>query len=329
MLIAVTRRPTGNNGATSPRWQAAIARLLLGLVLAGPTAAQQPAATTPAEQAADDLNRDLLRVYRTAKMTRLAQTSPIIVVAFGEAVLIRAGGEQRVDFTPRGYDSFKDMSHSVLGFYGAAALALANPASDWAGAFRSLRERAAAVLPQLAALGFAGERLERQTRLLTGAIDFTDRMLAAGAVTPEALTAYTRQAAPLVLANAADAATAQLDGLHAIVQQWRGEMGEAEWQRLYVVILGPRMPRAGNLQFAYFANALGNAAIDQRLFYAEGIFDVKGGLDLLATIITDRELSAAVFDDPLRMDRDLLADGAAAHLLSMFGRLGPPAATPR
>jgi len=126
-----------------------------------------------------------------------------------------------------------------------------------------------------------------------------------------------------VLANAADAATAQLDGLHALVQQWRGEMGEAEWQRLYVVILGPRMPRAGNLQFAYFANALGNAAIDQRLFYAEGIFDVKGGLDLLATIITDRELSAAVFDDPLRMDRDLLADGAAAHLLSMFGRLGP------
>jgi hypothetical protein len=178
------------------------------------------------------------------------------------------------------------------------------------------------VLPQLAALSFAGDRLERQTRLLRAAIDFADRMLAAGAVTQEALTAYARQQAPLVLANATEAAAAQLDGLNALVQTWRAEMGEAEWQRLYVVVLGPRMPRAGNLQFQYFVNALGVPAVDQRLFYAEGILDVKGGLDLLATIVTDRELSATVFADRLRMDRDLLADGAEAHLLTMFGRLG-------
>src|SRR4051794_20998594 len=99
------------------RWKPSVALLLVGLAIAPPSAAQ-PAAT-PAEQAADDLNSELLRVYRAAKKMRLAQTSPVIVVAFGEAVLIRAGREQRVDFTPRGYDSFKDMSHSVLGFYGA------------------------------------------------------------------------------------------------------------------------------------------------------------------------------------------------------------------
>jgi hypothetical protein len=303
------------------RWKPAVAVLLAGLALAEPTVAQ-PAPSNPAEQAADDLNRDLLRVYRKAKAVRLAQTSPAIVIAFGEAVLLRGGSEQRVDFTPGGYDRFKDMSHTVLGFYGAAALALADPKSDWADAFRTLRGRASAVLPQLAALSFAGDRLERQTRLLRAAIDFADRMLAAGAVTQEALTAYARQQAPLVLANATEAAAAQLDGLNALVQTWRAEMGEAEWQRLYVVVLGPRMPRAGNLQFQYFVNALGVPAVDQRLFYAEGILDVKGGLDLLATIVTDRELSATVFADRLRMDRDLLADGAEAHLLTMFGRLG-------
>jgi hypothetical protein len=303
------------------RWKPAVAVLLAGLALAEPTVAQ-PAPSNPAEQAADDLNRDLLRVYRKAKAVRLAQTSPVIVIAFGEAVLLRGGSEQRVDFTPGGYDRFKDMSHTVLGFYGAAALALADPKSDWADAFRTLRGRASAVLPQLAALSFAGDRLERQTRLLRAAIDFADRMLAAGAVTQEALTAYARQQAPLVLANATEAAAAQLDGLNALVQTWRAEMGEAEWQRLYVVVLGPRMPRAGNLQFQYFVNALGVPAVDQRLFYAEGILDVKGGLDLLATIVTDRELSATVFADRLRMDRDLLADGAEAHLLTMFGRLG-------
>jgi hypothetical protein len=312
------------------RWKLSVALLLVGLAIAAPSVAQ-PAPASPAEQAADDLNSELLRVYRVAKKARLAQTSPVIVVAFGEAVLIRAASEQRVDFTPRSYDSFKDMSHSVLGFYGAASLALNDPKSDWASEFRALRERAVAVLPQLAALGFAGDRLERQTRLLRGAIDFADRALAAGAVTPEMITAYARQQAPLVLANATDAAATQLDGLNELVRKWRGEMGEAEWQRLYVVILGPRMPRAGNLQFQYFVNALGAPAIDQRLFYAEGIFDVKGGLDLLATIVTDRELSTAVFADPMRMDRDLLADGAEARLLTMFGRLGtsPGEAPPR
>src|ERR1700737_2117442 len=97
-----------------------VALLLVGLALAAPSVAQ-PVAATPAEQAADGLDLDLLHAYREAKKIRLAQTSPVIVIAFGEAVLIRAGSERRVDFTPRGYDSFKDMSHTVLGFYGAAA----------------------------------------------------------------------------------------------------------------------------------------------------------------------------------------------------------------
>src|SRR3954469_16733662 len=113
------------------RWKLSVAVVLVGLAVAMPSGAQQ-ATTAPAEQAADDLNSDLLRVYREAKKIRLAQTSPVIVVAFGEAVLLRAGREERVDFTPRGYDSFKDMSHTVLGFYGAAALALAEPKGNWA-----------------------------------------------------------------------------------------------------------------------------------------------------------------------------------------------------
>jgi hypothetical protein len=310
-------RPGDGLAATGWLWRVAL--VLVVLAVAGTMPA---AAARPAEQAADDLNLALLKVYREAKAVRLAKTSPVIVAAFDELVLIRDGSERRAEITPRAYDSAKDMSHTVLGFYGAAALAMAEPAGDWAADLRTLRAQASAMLPRLAALGFAADRLERQTRLLTGAIAFADRALAAGAVTQAELTGYARQAAPFVLANAADAAAAQVDTLHAVVQQWRGEMTEAEWKRLYVVVLGARMPRVGNLQFQYFANALGPGAIDERLFYAEGIFDVKGGLDLLATIITDRELSATVFDDRLRMDRDLLADGAQAHLLQLFGRLG-------
>jgi hypothetical protein len=313
--------PRGTSGRLVPaRRCLRITLVLAGLAVAG---ALPAVAATPAEQAADDLNAAVLKTYRQAKSVRLAQTSPVIVVSFDQLVMIRDGSERRVDFTPRAYDNFKDMSHTVMGFYGAAALGMAAPTGDWAAQFRTLRDRAGAALPQLAALGLAGDRLDRETRLLAGGIAFADRMLAAGAVTQADTTAYARQMAPLILANAADAAVAQIDGLHAIVQQFRAEIGDEEWRRLYVIVLGSRMPRAGNLQFQYFVNALGPAAIDNRLFYAEGISDVTGGLGLLATIVTDRELSAAVFDDRLRMDRDVLADGAEAHLLEIFGRLGP------
>jgi hypothetical protein len=265
----------------------------------------------------------LLKVYRQSKALRLAQTSPVIVAAFDQIVLVRNGSERRIDFTPRSYDSIKDMSHMVLGLFGAAAVAITAPASDWAANFRNLRDGARAVLPLVPTLGFEGDRLDRQITLLTDGIAFADRMIAAGAVTQADVTSYARQAAPLILANAADAAVAQVDGLHAIVQAWRAEMTDDEWKRLYVIVLGSRMPRVGNLQFQYFANALGSASVNTRLFYAEGIFEVKGGLDLLATILTDRALATAVFDDPMRMDRDLLSDGAEAHLLKLFGRLGP------
>jgi len=127
-----------------------VAVVLAGLVVA---AALPALAATPAELAADDLNAAVLKTYRQAKAVRLAQTSPVIIVAFDQLVMIRSGHERRVDFTPRSYDDFKDMSHTVMGFYGAAALGMTAPTSDWAVEFRTLRERASAMLPQLAALG--------------------------------------------------------------------------------------------------------------------------------------------------------------------------------
>src|SRR6185437_742602 len=119
-------RPVDGRAAAGRLWRVAL--VLVALAVAGAA----PAAATQAEQAADDLNLALLKIYREAKTVRLAKTSPVIVAAFDELVLIRDGRERRAEVTPRAYDSAKDMSHTVLGFYGAAALAMAEPAGDWA-----------------------------------------------------------------------------------------------------------------------------------------------------------------------------------------------------
>lgn len=162
----------------------------------------------------------------------------------------------------------------------------------------------------------------RQRELIDLSISYIERTLAAAQVERSALVAYGRAAAPLLLANATDAARAQLDGLHAAFEPWRRQLSAEEWARLYVIVLGPKMPRPGNLQFSYFRYAMGEAAVDKRLVYAEGIFSADGAKQLLGTLVTDRGLAEAYFDDPMRMDRDLLADAAEAHLLKLFGRLG-------
>ncbi len=47
-------------------------------------------------------------------------------------------------------------------------------------------------------------------------------------------------------------------------------------------------------------------------------------VDRYTTLVTDRRLATDFFADERRMERDLLADGAKARLLEMFGRLGAP-----
>ena len=87
-------------------------------------------------------------------------------------------------------------------------------------------------------------------------------------------------------------------------------------------MLGPKTPRPGNVQLEYFAYALGRDAVDKRLVYAEGVFDVDGGLQVLATLVADRAAGRDVFDEEGRLERDFMADGAQAHLLRLFGKTG-------
>lgn len=282
-----------------------------------------PVAADPAAEAAlNDLNKAARAVYGAGKAKLLASTDPVVIVAFDTLILRRDGQETRIDFTPPIYDRLKSVAHVSLGLYGAFAPAVGTSDEGWRPAAAELRAKALAVRPVLERLDLTPAQIVRQRVLLDLSVDLIDRTSAAGRVERSTLVAYGRAVAPLLLANATDAARAQLDGLHAAFEPWRKQLPAEEWARLYVLVLGARMPRAGNLQFSYFTYAMGQEAVDKRLVYAEGIFTADGAKQLLGTLVIDRALADAYFDDPMRMDRDLLADAAEAHLLAMFGRLG-------
>lgn len=284
------------------------------------------AVTVPARADAEadarlvELNNAFRAAYLDNRTRRLAATSPVVVVAFDDLILLRDGKEAEETFTPAVYHRVKAMAHIPLAVVVILSTALDLPDdTGWQARLAAYRDKVRAAPPLLDRLDFTPEQLTRQREIVEGSLAFMDGVLAAGHVDREALTGYARAMRPLVMANAYDAAGAQLDGLHALVQRWRAEMGEAEWNRLYVLVLGPKLPRRDNVQFEYFARALGRDAVGKRLLYTEGIFDKETALSLLGSVVQDRPAAALFFDDPMRLDRDLLGDDGRTHLDRIFG----------
>ena len=293
-------------------------RLLLAALLLAPVAAGGQT-----DDALAQLNTVARAAYGDGRAALIARASPVIVVAFDELVLLRDGKETREAFTPAAYHQLKSVAHLPLGV--VALLAAQSPGARdgaWRARLTELGTRARSADLAIDRLDLAAPQKTRQHRIVADSLQFIDAALTGGAPAETALTAFAHAMAPLVLANAYDAARAQIDGLHALAQRWRKEMSEQEWQHLFVVVLGPKLPRAGNVQYAYFVEALGAGSADRRVIYAEGIFDQKQAIALLATIVTDRRAGIAFFNDETRLERDLLSDAARAYLPRLFGRLG-------
>lgn len=297
-----------------------LSALLLATVLTyAPALAQAP------DDALKAVNTAARDAYAHGREAMAARVSPAMVVHFDDLVLERGGKTMRESFTPPLYHRLKSVSHVPLGT--VALLAAETPGErtgPWRQRLEALRDQARAIAPALAGAGFSDAQKLRLDRILADSLAFIDTALSQGVPSADALDAYARALGPLLLANATDAARAQLDGLHALEQRWRAQMSDAERRRLFVLVMGGRQPREGNLAYSYFVEAMGREAVGRRLIYAENLRKPEDALALLATIVVDRRIGAAFFDDDTRMERDLLADAAQEHLLRLFGRLGAP-----
>ena len=100
-----------------------------------------------------------------------------------------------------------------------------------------------------------------------------------------------RALAPAILADAAEAARARLDAIDREIRPWWDGLSQPERDRTYVLVLGVKTARPGNLAYPYFVNLLGAAEDGQRVVYAEGVFDEEARTAFLATLLTDRRLS--------------------------------------
>ena len=275
--------------------------VLLSILCACAAVPSRPAA--PAAEPLADLNRISRAAYASARTRALAAAGPALIVGPSHITLVQGAARSELELAPPRYHDLKSISHLALGMHGLHLLNQPQPAQ-----VAELRDAAQRALAALDGRGLTREQIDRQREIVKIMFDDTrplaDRQRAAG---------------PLLLANALDAARAEIDDLDAAVKSVRATLGDGAFARLHVIVVGAHMAREGEIAMQYFERTLGERE-GLKLVFAEGVWDEPGELQLLGTHLIDASVGEAFFGDPRRMHRDLLADAAAQVLSERSGK---------
>jgi hypothetical protein len=270
----------------------------------------------------NDLNVAARESYAAARNLALKSDQPVFLVT-DTVTLIRGQDLGELSYTPPVYHYLKSLSHLPLGVYSASIGLLENPTDQrWTERLRLLLKQTDSAEADLAQASFTEQQMARQLNILSLSRAYLEDVLKRENVDHASLNQYARTLAPLLLANAADAANVQIEALDHAVRELSKKLEPGEFEKAIAVITGPKTPREGNLQFQYFVFAFGPGSAGARVLYMESIFDRERAMGVLKTVLNDRRASQAFFGETYRLERDLMADGATVELMRRFGYLG-------
>jgi len=279
------------------------------------------------------LNSAFRDAYAERRAAMLAASGPVLVQSGDMLVLLHRGERIERPATNEHYHELKAVAHVPFALYlllaggdGPIDVALL----DKLVSYKALVEAALATMD--GRFSDPAQR-ERQRRILTRSLSWIERVTREKRLTSSELGAFVRSQRADVVQNVRDAAHQNVMTLHAQVTALSARMTPEERARLQVVIGTPHMARAGNLSLQYFTAWLGEPSAGRhadervaegaRIIVAENIFDTDRSAALVGTHLVDRAAAAAFFDEPLRLDRDLLSDAAEEAIRALFG--GSPA----
>ena len=253
-------------------------------------------------------NAAFRETYARAKADTL--TRGVVLMVSGDELLLFRNGAQaaRATVRPPLYHRLKAVAHVPLALH--LLLGQGGGTREQVLGLRSLGAAARAGLGNRA----PPPDLARQEQILDGCLRLMDERLAPGGLANGRLEAFAAAMGPLVLANADQAAALELEELHRQVAAYRKDLAAGEWAALRVVVIGSHMAREGEVAMQYFQRLLGEAGEGNRIVFAEGLWQPRDAMDLLATHRVDLAEGAAFFHDPMRMHRDILGDGARKWL---------------
>jgi hypothetical protein len=261
------------------------------------------------------LNEAFRQQHAEAREREWSRRGPVILVEFDKLTLITGDDRKSAEVVPPLYHRLKSVSHAPL----AVCLALGDgcdaPINDRQRAeLKEIASRVEAVRGSLETAGFDADALQRQRDILDRTATFIADTLRTGSAGAKELRDFARGVRRPVMRNAVESAEVQIRAYDAQVALWQEAYPKADWGKLKVVVTGSALPRKGNLATQYFARLLGVPGEGPRLVYAEGLYEEAKVLRLLNTTAVDARAAELFFDDPDRLNRDLLSDAAASFL---------------
>lgn len=270
----------------------------------------------------NNLNLAARESYAAARNLSLKSDQPVFLVT-DTVTLIRGEDLGSLPYTPPIYHYLKSISHLPLGVYSASMGLHEKPTDkDWIERLRTLLKQIDTTEAELVRASFTDLQRVRQQNILSLSRVYLESVLTREKTDIVSVNIYALKVAPLLLANAADAANVQIEGLDNAVRELSKKLKPGEFEKAIAAITGPKTPREGNLQFQYFVYAFGSGSANTRVLYMESIFDRATALSVLKTVLNDRQASRAFFGETYRLERDLMADGATVELMRRFGQLG-------
>lgn len=235
-----------------------------------------------------------------------------VVVRMDDRLIVRSnGGATEYEITGERYHELKAASHIPAAVY----LALTDP-----DATAGLPAALGAELDSMRGLGKGADAVVKVTRTLLEHVRSSDR----NSDLREALAAYRSAAGCALQKLAREAAAMEIEALDRAMRDIEARLERKRLQQTWFVICAGHQPRYKQLSKMYFRHWLADAGwpesrIAHHVIYAEGKESLNEALDLVRTRVIDGQLSAALFDDLVSLDEDVLGDAGLEQLARRFG----------
>lgn len=263
----------------------------------------------------DEMNQKFRAHYARARDAALAKDTPLVLLKENKIILLRDDKREEFNIIEPKYSLLKSIAHIPLALFVMIHSSVDAPLSEEKlTELKDFRDTFIKASSNLEQWQLSSRALGRQKQLLQSSSTLIDNAVKTGSVDRPILLAYCRDMGPLVLENAYEATSLELENVDRRMKQWQSSMTEEQWRKLRVIILSGHMPRQENRMLQYFEKLFKEKQEGKRIVYAEGCNEEGYAKELLGTHILDRDVAIYFFKDEWRMHRDLLSDAAKRYL---------------
>jgi hypothetical protein len=224
------------------------------------------------------------------------------------------------------YTELKAIAHIPLAIYSIIFPYAAYPLNrQWLEPLKAFGAQVEAVKLRLSQLDISGAALTSSSNILNEALAFIAKVVGQGDFTTAEYTAFCDRLGSDILVNQKAAAVEQVAAMRAKLQAWRASVGQATWDKMYVVLQCIWTVSQESAHEQIIKSEMDSRYHETHIIVSEAAPTLDDARLLLARILADRVLAAAVFGTQtaeaykqniysLSTKRDLLAKAVESEL---------------